>query len=114
MKFSLHVQTRISDWHFIKDLENLGYDAAWVPDTQMMWSDCYSTMALAAQNTSKIKIGTGVAIAGTRIAPLTAPRQRHTALNVTPAIAHVFAFNSWDFASLFITRLIIWKNLKYV
>ena len=72
MKFSLHVQTRISDWHFIKDLENLGYDAAWVPDTQMMWSDCYSTMALAAQNTSKIKIGTGVAIAGTRIAPLTA------------------------------------------
>mgnify|MGYP001323384287 CR=1 FL=1 len=58
MKFSLHVQTRISDWHFIKDLENLGYDAAWIPDTQMMWSDCYSTMALAAQNTSKIKIGT--------------------------------------------------------
>ena len=50
MKFSLHVQTRISDWHFIKDLENLGYDAAWVPDTQMMWSDCYSTMALAAKH----------------------------------------------------------------
>ena len=23
MKFSLHVQTRITDWHFIKDLENL-------------------------------------------------------------------------------------------
>ena len=72
MKFSLHIQTRIADWEIIKDLENLGYDAAWVPDTQMMWSDCYSTMALAAQNTSKIKIGTGVAIAGTRIAPTTA------------------------------------------
>ena len=72
MKFSLHVQTRITDWQLIKELEELGYDAAWVPDTQMMWSDCYATMALAAANTSRIKIGTGVAIAGTRIAPTTA------------------------------------------
>ena len=72
MKFSLHVQTRITDWQIIKYLEDLGYDAAWVPDTQMMWSDCYATMALAAVNTTKIRIGTGVAIAGTRIAPTTA------------------------------------------
>ncbi len=72
MKFSLHVQTRITDWQVIKYLEDLGYDAAWVPDTQMMWSDCYATMALAAANTSRIHIGTGVAIAGTRIAPTTA------------------------------------------
>jgi alkanesulfonate monooxygenase SsuD/methylene tetrahydromethanopterin reductase-like flavin-dependent oxidoreductase (luciferase family) len=72
MKFSLHVQTRITDWQLIKYLEDLGYDAAWVPDTQMMWSDCYATMALAAHNTSRIRIGTGVAIAGTRIAPTTA------------------------------------------
>ena len=62
MKFSLHVQTRITDWQVIKYLEDLGYDAAWVPDTQMMWSDCYATMALAAANTSKIHIGTGVAL----------------------------------------------------
>ena len=72
MKFSLHVQTRITDWQLIRELEDLGYDAAWVPDTQMMWSDCYATMALAAHNTSRIHIGTGVAIAGTRIAPTTA------------------------------------------
>ena len=72
MKFSLHVETRISDWQFIKELEDLGYDAAWVPDTQMMWSDCYATMALAAANTSKIRIGTGVAVPGCRIAPTTA------------------------------------------
>lgn len=72
MDFSLTVQTRIKDWHFVKYLEDLGYDAAWIPDTQMMWSDCYATMALAAQNTSKIRLGTGVAIAGTRIAPTTA------------------------------------------
>ena len=72
MEFSLHIQTRIKDWEIIKELELMGYDSVWVPDTQMMWSDCYSTMALAAQNTDKIKIGTGVAIAGTRIAPTTA------------------------------------------
>ncbi len=72
MEFSLHIQTRITDWQIIKELELLGYDSVWVPDTQMMWSDCYSTMALAAQNTDRIKIGTGVAIAGTRIAPTTA------------------------------------------
>lgn len=72
MKFSLHVQTRITDWQIVKDLEDLGYDACWVPDTQMMWSDCYATMALAAHHTSRIRIGTGVAIAGTRIAPTTA------------------------------------------
>lgn len=72
MKYSLHVSTRISDWEFIKELEDLGYDAAWVPDSQMIWSDCYATMALAAANTSKIRIGTGVAIPGTRIAPTSA------------------------------------------
>ena len=72
MKFSCHVQTRIGDYRIAKDLEDWGYDACWFPDTQMMWSDCYATMALAAQCTSKIKIGTGVAITGTRIAPTTA------------------------------------------
>lgn len=72
MEFSLHVQTRVTDWQIAKELEDLGYDACWFPDTQMMWSDCYATMALAAQSTSKIRIGTGVAITGTRIAPTTA------------------------------------------
>ena len=72
MKFSAHIHTRIRDWQFVKELEDLGYDAAWVPDTQMQWSDCYAVMALAAANTTRIRIGTGVAIAGTRIAPVTA------------------------------------------
>ena len=52
--------------------EELDYDRAWVPDSQMIWSDCYSILALAAVNTSRIHIGTGVSIAGTRIAPVTA------------------------------------------
>lgn len=38
----------------------------------MLWSDCYATLALAAKQTSRIKLGTGVAITGTRPAPVTA------------------------------------------
>ena len=72
MKFSCHVHTRISDAAIARDLEGWGYDAVWFTDTQMMWSDCFATMALAAQCTSKIRIGTGVSVAGTRIAPTTA------------------------------------------
>ena len=72
MEFSLTVATKIDEWQLIKVAEDLGYDRAWVPDSQMIWSDCYATLALAAQNTSRIKLGTGVAIPGTRIAPVTA------------------------------------------
>ena len=72
MEFSLTVATKIDDWQLIKEADDLGYDRAWVPDSQMIWSDCYATLALAAQNTSRIQLGTGVAIPGTRIAPVTA------------------------------------------
>ncbi len=72
MKFGAMVATKIDDWQLIPYAESLGYDHAWVPDSQMIWSDCYATMALAAHHSSTIRIGTGVAIAGTRIAPVTA------------------------------------------
>jgi len=72
MKFGAMVATKIDDWQLIPFAEGLGYDHAWVPDSQMIWSDCYATLALAAHHTSTIRLGTGVAIAGTRIAPVTA------------------------------------------
>ena len=72
MQFGVCVATKIDDWQMIKYAEELGYDRAWIPDSQMIWSDCYATLALAAQHTSRIRIGTGVAIPGTRIAPVTA------------------------------------------
>jgi alkanesulfonate monooxygenase SsuD/methylene tetrahydromethanopterin reductase-like flavin-dependent oxidoreductase (luciferase family) len=72
MEFGVTVDTHVSKWDLIRYAEELGYDRAWVPDSQMIWSDCYATLALAAANTRKIKIGTGVAIPGTRIAPVTA------------------------------------------
>ena len=72
MQFGIIFDTHVDKWDLIRYGEELGYDAAWVPDSQMIWSDCYATMALAAVHTKRIKIGTGVAIAGTRIAPVTA------------------------------------------
>ncbi len=72
MQFGGMVATKIDDWRIFKELENLGYDRGWAPDSQMIWSDAYATLALAAHHTSRIKLGTGVAIAGTRPAPVTA------------------------------------------
>ncbi len=72
MKFGAMVATKIDDWKLLKEVEDLGYDHGWVPDSQMIWSDCYAVLALAAANTSRIRLGTGVAIAPTRLAPVTA------------------------------------------
>ena len=52
--------------------EQLGFSHVWVADSQMLWSDCYATMALIAARTERIKIGTGVAVAGTRTSAVTA------------------------------------------
>ena len=72
MKFGIMFDTHVEKWELMRYAEELGYHRAWVPDSQMIWSDCYATLALAAVNTRRILIGTGVAIPGTRIAPVTA------------------------------------------
>ncbi len=72
MEFGIGVAANINDWQMIQYAEQLGYDLASVGDSQMIWSDCYATLALAAEHTSRIRIGTGVAIAATRLAPVTA------------------------------------------
>jgi alkanesulfonate monooxygenase SsuD/methylene tetrahydromethanopterin reductase-like flavin-dependent oxidoreductase (luciferase family) len=72
MEFGICFDTHIDKWDLIRYAEELGYERAWVPDSQMIWSDCYAVMAQAAQATKRIKIGTGVSIPGTRIAPVTA------------------------------------------
>jgi alkanesulfonate monooxygenase SsuD/methylene tetrahydromethanopterin reductase-like flavin-dependent oxidoreductase (luciferase family) len=72
VKFGVCIAAKVSDIDLIVLAEELGYDSAWVADSQMIWSDCYAVLALASQRTTRIKLGTGVAIAGTRIAPVTA------------------------------------------
>ena len=72
MQFGAMVVPRASDWKIIVELEEMGYDSVWTPDSQMIYSDTYTVLALAAANTSQIRLGTGVAIAPTRLAPVTA------------------------------------------
>ena len=55
--------SKIDEIGYIMHAENLGYSHAWVADSQMIWSDCYAVLALAAQQTRTIKLGTGVAVA---------------------------------------------------
>ena len=52
MQFSITAHTKVDNWDLYPYIEDLGFDAAWVPDSQMIWSDCYATLALAAQHTS--------------------------------------------------------------
>ena len=66
------VTTKLADVDQVADFERLGFDAVWVPDSQMIWGDCYAYLALAAERTERIRIGTGVSVAGTRIPPVTA------------------------------------------
>jgi 5,10-methylenetetrahydromethanopterin reductase len=72
MKFSVVIAPKIDDWQLVQYAEERGYHAAWVCDSQMIWSDCYQYLALAAAHTKRIRLGTGVAVPGTRIAAVTA------------------------------------------
>lgn len=66
------VASKIDDLDHAVLAEELGYSHLWFADSQMLWSDVYATMALAAARTERIKIGTGVAVAGTRASAVTA------------------------------------------
>jgi len=66
------VASHIGDVDYVVAAETLGYSHAWLADSQMIWSDCYATLALAADRTERIRVGTGIAVTGTRPAPVTA------------------------------------------
>lgn len=72
MELGVCVASHIADIDYVVRAEELGYTHAWLADSQMIWSDCYATLALAADRTHRIRIGTGVAVTGTRPAPVTA------------------------------------------
>lgn len=71
MEFGVCLNAKIDEVGIVTHMENLGYSHAWIADTQMYASEVYATLALAAQQTRKIHIGPGVAVAGLRIAPVT-------------------------------------------
>ncbi len=72
MDIGVCVASHIGDIDYIVRAEELGYSHAWCADSQMLWSDCYATLALAATRTKTIHLGTGIAVTGTRPAPVNA------------------------------------------
>ncbi len=69
MEFGVAFPTRVTDHALVALAEELGFHQAWFYDSQMIYSDVYATMALAADRTSRIRLGTGVAVVTTRMAP---------------------------------------------
>lgn len=72
MDFGISVMTSTHSWKAVQRAEALGFSHAWFYDSQLLCADVYAVMALAAANTSRIKLGTGVAIPSNRISPVTA------------------------------------------
>lgn len=72
MEFGICLASRPSDVPYVVEAERLGFTHCWAADSQMIWSDVYATLALIADRTTTMRIGTGVAVAATRPAPVTA------------------------------------------
>jgi alkanesulfonate monooxygenase SsuD/methylene tetrahydromethanopterin reductase-like flavin-dependent oxidoreductase (luciferase family) len=72
MEFGIALASNLDGLKAVKRAEELGFTHAWFYDTQMLSPDIFVAMTLAAMNTSKIKLGTGVLVTSNRIAPVAA------------------------------------------
>ena len=72
MEFALSYPARPDAWKDLVIAEDHGFTHCWFYDSQMIYSDVYACMALAAEHTKKMKLATGVAIPSNRIPPVTA------------------------------------------
>src|SRR5262249_12691504 len=70
------VMANIDEIDFFTHAENLGYAAVWVADSQMLFSDCYTVLALAAARTQRLRLGPGPPICGHRLPPVHSPAVR--------------------------------------
>jgi len=72
MEFGIVSAGRMDAWKDVVLAEDHGFSHAWYFDSQMLYSDVYVCMALAAEHTKRIKIGPGVAVPSNRIDAVTA------------------------------------------
>ena len=72
MEFSVAVASDTDSWKVAKRAEELGFHSTWFYDTQLLNPDVFICMALAAQQTKRIRLGTGVLVPSNRIEPVTA------------------------------------------
>jgi hypothetical protein len=66
------VTAKVDEIGYISHAENLGYRHAWVTDSPMIRSNCWAVLALAAQATRTMRLGTAVNVPGLRLAPAVA------------------------------------------
>ncbi len=72
MDFGIALATTTDSWRAVKRAEALGFKYAWFYDTQLLNPDVFVGMALAARETTKIRLGTGVLIPSNRLSPVAA------------------------------------------
>lgn len=72
MQYSIALASEVDSWRWVKRAEELGFHAAWFYDTQLLNPDVFICMALAAKETERIRLGTGVLVPSNRIEPVTA------------------------------------------
>ena len=72
MDFAIAYPARPDAWKDLAIAEESGFTHAWFYDSQLLYSDVFVCLALAAEHTKRIKLGPGVAIPSNRIEPVTA------------------------------------------
>ena len=72
MKYSVAFASEVDSWRWAQRAEELGFHAAWFYDTQLLNPDVFICMALAAEKTQRIRLGTGVLVPTNRIEPVAA------------------------------------------
>src|SRR5262252_2066831 len=53
------VTAKVDEIGYITHAENLGFTHCWVTDSQMIRSNCWAVLALAARDTRRMRLGTG-------------------------------------------------------
>lgn len=71
MEFGIVVSS-VDDIDLVVRAEELGYGYCCAPDSQLLYSNPFAVLALAAERTRTIRLGTGLAVAGLRLAPVVA------------------------------------------
>jgi 5,10-methylenetetrahydromethanopterin reductase len=72
MDFGIALAPGVDAWRWVQRAETLGFSHAWLYDTQLLCADFFVAAALAAEKTSRIRIGPGVLVPTNRIAPVAA------------------------------------------
>ena len=72
MEYAVALASELDSWRWVQRAEELGFSSAWFYETQLLNPDVFICMALAAEKTERIRLGTGVLVPSNRIEPVTA------------------------------------------